>query len=200
MMPRLNILPEQAFLELRPLLCERLDRIGTGIYAEQFGALLDTLMRETIGHGFAAAGAHEGTVWLLDEAGEHLVPAYNTGPHADRLVGKFKQPLNAGLICMVFVSEQPFVENDVWKNSQQSKLVDTALQTQTCAMIAVPFHFLGSCRGVVSCVQLKKAGSAEPDPPGFRAEHLASVHRAALVLSRLIEYRLLGRTVGWSCE
>ncbi|SPE60455.1 GAF domain protein [Verrucomicrobia bacterium] len=197
---RLNILPDPSFRDLRPMLCERLGRIGTGIYAEQFGALLDTLMRETLGQGFAAAGAHEGTVWLLDEASEHLVPAYNTGPQADRLVGKFKQPLNAGLICMVFASEQPFVENEVWKNSQQSKLLDTALEKQTCAMIAVPFHFLGACRGVVSCVQLKQRGSTEPDPPGFRAEHLASVHRAALVLARLIEYRLLGWTVGWSCE
>lgn len=197
---RLNILPDPSFLELRPLLSERLARMGASIGPEHFGALLDTLMRETLAQGFAAAAAHEGTVWLLDDGGEHLVPAYNSGPQAEQIVGKFKQPLSTGLICMVLASEQPFVENEVWKNARQSKLLDSVLKLQTCAMIAVPFHFMGACRGVVSCVQLKRPGSLEPDPPGFRPEHLARIHGTAEVLARLIEYRLLSRAIGWTCE
>jgi hypothetical protein len=99
---------------------------------------------------------------------------------------------------MVFASEQPFLENEVWKNARQSKALDSMLEVQTCAMIAVPFYFLQACRGVVSCVQLKRAGSRQPDPPGFRPEHLASIQRAVALLSELIEYRLLSRTVGWA--
>jgi hypothetical protein len=72
------------------------------------------------------------------------------------------------------------------------------LQVQTCAMIAVPFYFLRACRGVVSCVQLKRLNSTEPDPPGFRPEHLARVQLAAALLSRLIEFRLVGQAVGWT--
>jgi hypothetical protein len=163
-------------------------------------SLLDPLMRRTLEQGFADAGAHEGTVWIVDEPGGCLVPALNTGPQSEKLVGKFRQPLNAGLICMVFASEQPFLENEVWKNAQQSKLLDSHLQTRTYSMIAVPFYFLKECRGVISCVQLKKPGSTEPDPPGFNPAHLMSVQRAAALVSQLIEYRLLGSAVGWTNE
>ena len=131
---------------------------------------------------------------------EECADELGTGTHAEQLVGRFKQPLNEGLICMVFASERPFLENEVWKNEQQSKRVDLFLGVQTCAMIAVPFYFLQACRGVVSCVQLKKRGARGPEPPAFRPEHLASVQRATATLSRLIELRLLSRTVGWTCE
>ena len=202
---RLNILPDPAFLNLKTVLSERLERIAGSLQPEQFGSLIDPLMRQTMEHGFAQAGADEGTVWLLDHAGEFLVPAWNTGPNAEKLVGKFKQPLNAGLICMVFSSEQPFLENEVWKNSRQSKLLDSMLEVQTSAMIAVPFYFLRACRGVVSCVKLDKpnarpgrSATGVADSNGFRPDHLSHVQRATAVLSQLVELKLLSCTVGWS--
>ncbi len=197
---RLNLLPDPAFLELRPILTSRLDRLVAGLQAEQFSLLLDPLMRQTLARGFAEAGAHEGTVWLLGATGDHLVPVHNTGPNSSQLVGKFKQPLNAGLVCMVFASEQPFLENEVWKNAAQSKLLDSQLQVQTGAMIAVPFYFLNACRGVVSCVQLRRPAAGVAEPPGFRPQHLASVQLAAALLSQLIEFRLLSRAVGWTSD
>jgi hypothetical protein len=197
---RLTILPDPAFAELEPVLSERLAQIGASMRAGQFGSLLDPLMREVLQNGFSEAGADEGTVWLLDEAGENLMPAHNTGPDAEQLVGRFKQPLNTGLISMVFTSEQPFLENEVSKNARQSKLLDSLLQTQTSAMIAVPFYFLDDCRGVVSCVQLKPSGPRDADPPGFRSEHLAGIQRTAALLSRLVEFQLLSKTVGWTSE
>jgi hypothetical protein len=199
-MARVNSLPDPAFQQLRPVLAERLERLASSLRPEQFGSVLSPLMREVLERGFAQARADEGTVWLLDEAGENLMPAYNTGPQAAQLVGRFKQPLNSGLICMVFASEQPFIENEVWKNARQSKLLDIHLQVQTWAMIAVPFYFLGSCRGVISCVQLKRATASEPQPPGFGPEHFASVQLTAALLSRLTEFELLSRAVGWTSE
>src|SRR5262245_9222854 len=174
---RLNVLPDPAFLDLKTVLAERLERLAAGIQPEQFGSLLDPLMCQTVERGFAEAGAHEGTVWLLDQSGEFLIPAWNSGPDAARLVGKFKQPLNAGLICMVFSSEQPFLENEVWRNSKQSKLLDSLLKVQTAAMIAVPFYYLRACRGVVSCVQLKRSTPGAPEPSGFQPEDLAHIQR-----------------------
>ena len=106
-MARLNILLDPAFLELRPVLSERLGRIGDRIYPGEFSSLLDPLMREELEHGFREARADEGTVWLLDESRKNLVPGFNSGARAADLVGKFTQPLNAGLICMVFAGEQP---------------------------------------------------------------------------------------------
>ena len=99
---------------------------------------------------------------------------------------------------MVFASEQPFTENEVWKNANQSKLLDSMLDVQTYAMIAVPFYFLEECRGVVSCVQLKKPASPHADPPGFGPENVISLQRATALVSRLIEFRLLSRALGLS--
>lgn len=197
MTPRLNLLPDPAFAQLKTTLADRLEKMAGTIHAEQFGALLDPLMRQTIERGFVEAEAHEGTVWLLDETGEHLVPAFNTGPDAGQLVGKFKQPLNSGLICMVFATEQPFIENEVHKNASQSKLLDSRLKVRTHAMIALPLHFVHSCRGVISCVQLKRNG-AGPDPAGFRPDHLTRLQRATALLAQLIEFRLLSQATGWS--
>jgi hypothetical protein len=196
---RLNLLPDPAFVDLKAALSERLERMASNIHAGQFGALLDPLMRQTLERGFIEAGADEGTVWVLDDTAENLVPAFNTGPDAAQLVGTFKQPLNAGLICMVFATEQPFMENEVRKNAAQSKLLDSLLAVQTCAMIAVPFHFVHDCRGVISCVQLKRPGSPQ-EPAGFRPEHLARVQRTSALLSKLLEFRLLSRAVGWGSE
>src|SRR5262245_27143471 len=198
MSTRLNVLPDPAFLDLKTVLAERLERVAASIRPAQFASVLDPLMRQTLERGFAEAEAHEGTVWLLDQGGEFLVPAWNSGPDAARMVGQFKHPLSSGLICMVFSSEQPFLENEVWKNSKQSKLLDSLLQVQTAAMIAVPFYFLRGCRGVISCVQLRPSVPGAADPPGFRPEHLSHIQRATALLSKLLELKLLSRTVGWT--
>ncbi len=200
MAARLNLLPEPAFEGLKPALLERMARLGAEVHAEQFRHLFDPLLQKILEQGFAEAGAHEGTVWLVDAAGECLEPAFNSGPRAGQIVGQFKQPLGSGLIAMVFATEQPFIENEVSRNAQQSKLLDSRLNVQTQALIAVPFHFLNACRGVVSCVHVKTPGAGAGDSPGFQPAHLAGVQAATALLARLIEYRLLSQIVGWSCE
>jgi hypothetical protein len=153
-------------------------------------------MRRIIGLAFEDAGASEGTVWILESATESLVPSYNTGPHADKLVGKFRQPLSAGLISMVFAAEQPFLENHVFENANHDKSVDSLLRLRTYAMIAVPLYFLGACRGIISCVQLTNLSSAPPDPKGFDEGAKARVCLAAGTLGRLIDYSVLKKTLG----
>ena len=197
----LNMPPMRGLEELQSALFEHLSRVGGAVRAEGFSSMLDPLMRRTLERGFAEAGADEGTVWLLDQAGENLVPAFNNGPDAGKFVGHFKQPLNRGLICMVFASEQPFLENEILKNPRQSKALDHLLHVQTCAMIAVPFPLLRACRGVVSCVRLKKPEAPEPHPaPEFRPEHLSAIQQATTLLSRLLELKLLAQAIGWAGE
>ena len=195
---RWNIVPDPRFAELQGVLQERLAAIGNTIQPENFASLIDPLVRDVLQRGFAEAGAHEGSIWLPDGEGKNLIPAYNSGPDAEKIVGKFRQPLDEGLICMVFASEQPIVENEVYKNAQQSKLLDERLQVQTYALIAVPFHFLKACRGVISCVQLKRDGPNKLDVPGFQFAHLSAIQRTAALVAQLIELRVLGSTVGWS--
>lgn len=197
---RLNLFVEPAFAGLKSVLSDRMARLGDEVHAAEFAQLLDPLLREILAHGFAEAGAHEGSIWLVDATGQFLEPAFNNGPYAAQMVGQFRQPLNAGLISMVFATEQAFLENDVIRNAQQSKLLDSKLNVQTSALIALPLHFLNACRGVVSCVQLNAAGGSAGAPCGFRPEHLAGLQRCTALVSQLVEYRLLSRTVGWNNE
>ncbi len=195
---RWTIVPDPRFAELQGALQERMMTVANSIRPENFASLLEPLTREVLRNGFAEAGAQEGTIWLPDAEAKHLVPAYNTGPNAEKMVGQFRQPLDSGLICMVFASEQPIVENEVWKNARQSKLLDNLLQVETQAMIATPFHFLRACRGVVSCVQLKHSKDSSREAAGFSFDHLTAVQRAAALCAQLIELRLLSQAVGWS--
>lgn len=196
----LNPLVEPAFAGLKSVLSDRMAKLGEEIHATEFAQLLDPGLREILAGGFAEVGAHEGTVWIVDSTGKFLEPAFNNGPNAGQIVGQFQQPLNAGLVSMVFATEQSFLENDVAKNAQQSKLLDSKLNLQTTALIAVPLQFLNTCRGVISCVQLEGAGKSASASPGFRPEHLAVIQRCGALVSQLIEYRLLSRTVGWNHE
>ena len=188
-------LPDPRFDELRLTLRQRLEQLVTEIRPAGLGQLLDTTLGQVLADGFQQSGAHEGTLWWLE--GEDLVPAFNTGPHAERMVARFRQPLSSGLICMVFATEQPFIENAVHNNTRQSKLLDQLLQVQTWALMAVPFVLLGACRGVLSCVQLKRASSEQPDPPGFGNQQLAALQKTASLVSGLLEFKLLSQVLGW---
>lgn len=194
---RLNILPDERISSLTPSLETRLLAVGEQVRPDNFPSLCDQMIRHVLEQGFSLAGADSGLVWLLDAKRENLVPCFGIGPAAQKLVHGYQQPLREGIVSMVVMSEQPFVENEVFKNAHHSKIVDLKLQQQTYAMIVVPFYFLRQCRGVISCVQLKRPEDVETHPPGFHAEHLQAVQRAAAVVSELIDYRLLRQTVQW---
>lgn len=205
MSARFNLQPDPRFESLKDGLRERVQSAANTLDAETFADLLDSTMRSVVSAGFAAAGAHEGTVWLAERSSgpgaevDALVVTYNTGPDAGKIVGKFRQPIERGLISSVFAYEQPFCENNVYRNQKQDKTLDQSLGVLTVAMIAVPFYFAGAARGIVSCVQLKQAGEIK-DPPGFPMESLRHIQLAAEVLSRLLDHRLVGITVGFQSE
>lgn len=198
---RFNLVPDPRFEPQREGLRERIQTAANALRADTFADVLDSTMRGIVDAGFRAAGAHEGTVWLAERSGpltsdvEALVPVYNTGPEADRFVGTFRQPLNRGLISAVFAYEQPFCENDVYKNQKQDRTLDQTLGVLTASMIAVPLYFAGELRGIVSCVQLKRPGDPV-DPPGFTMESLRHIQLASEVLTRLLDHWLIERTFG----
>ena len=191
---RFTVLPEERFAALRPAVEARLGEAARQTCAEGFDDVFDQAMRALLVDAFTRVGAHEGTVWLLDPAREALVPRFNSGPHAEKFVGQFRQNLRSGMISMVVAMEQPICENDVHKNARQDRSLDQQLEVQTCAMLALPFLFAGELRGVISCVQLRRGD--EPDPPGFRVEHLQALQLAVGILARLIEARLLALCLG----
>ena len=195
----MTMLPDERLVALRPELLAALREGAREVSGAAFADFFDASMRTLLRDGFDRAGAHEGTVWLLDEARAVLIPRFNSGPHAEQFVGVFRQSVRAGMIGMVAATEQAICENEVCKNARQDRTLDEQLRLKTWSMIAVPFYYFGELRGVISCVQLQPADSAEPNPPGFSAEHLHGLQLTAGVLSRLIEYRLLELCLGLEC-
>lgn len=184
---------EVPFEELKQGVMRQL-RAAARQVAHDFDAYADRIIRDTVTQGLEAATADEGTIWLIDPEGETLVPVFNSGPHAAKFVGKFRQSLRSGMISMVVATEHPICENDVHLNQQQDRTLDSKLGLQTCAMIAAPFYFAGELRGVVSGVQIRAAGAA--DPRGFSYEHLLTLQRTATLLGRLLEHRLIVKQLG----
>ena len=193
---RLIVLPDERLMALRPALLETVRGVAREVCGEAFFGGLDGAMRSVLVVAFGRVGADEGTVWLLDEGRTALVPRYNSGAHAERFVGRFRQELSAGMISMVAATEQPICENEVWRNARQDRRLDRELEVKTEAMLAVPFYFFSELRGVISCVQLVGGETMEMGQRGFSAEHLHELQEAAGLLSRLMEYRILAQCLG----
>ena len=129
---------------------------------ENFGSVCPPVLFELLGHAFQVARANEGSVWLLDIRKENLVITYNSGPNAASIVG-FRQPLNRGIVSTVLVSEQAFIENEVYKNARHDDKLNESLAQTTFAMIVVPLYFLNECRGVVSCGSSRSTPECEAE-------------------------------------
>jgi len=163
---------------------------------ESFVALFHGNAQRLLAECFARIGADEGTVWLLDDADKALVPRFNSGPRAHELVGVLRQPLDRGMVSMVFASAQSVCENDVYRNELQDKTVDRTLGQLTCAMLVVPLVFGRELRGVVSAVKLKPPDSGLPDPAGFSGEDLRFSELIVSTIGCLLDAKLLELCLG----
>lgn len=193
--PRLSLLPAATFIPLVPELRKHLAAAAASITAGNLPSMLDGVMRRLIASTLERVTASEGSIWIHDSTQRSLVVAYNTGPSSETLASKFAQPLTAGIISMVFSNEQGFVENQVFRNSQHDKTLDSMLQVRTQSMIATPFYFLAACRGVISCVQLQPP-DARHQVRGFSEHDLVTVRHTSAVLGKLIDEAVLRAVVG----
>lgn len=149
----------------------------------RLATVLDHTSLRVLREGLRRADADEGTLWIANRDRKELIPVFNSGPQPEDFLRRVRQPLDRGVISMVFHSGQPFCENEVRKNVSHDHSVDQALSQVTAAMIAVPFFFGGRRRGVLSCVRL---GQGE-----FEAGHLNEIQQAASLLERLTDWHLL---------
>lgn len=189
----LNLVADPELAAVRGLIEERLHRWAGGLDAEGFASLLDPMMRRLLKGAFQWVGADEGTLWLADQTDRHLVAAFNSGPDAERLVG-FRQPLNQGIVSLVFANEQPYCENEIAARSVHDSTLDKKLGRRTGAMLAVPFYFAFELRGVISCVQFHPEDG--PAAPGFHSRHGEEISVTARLVERLINSRLISTAIG----
>jgi hypothetical protein len=162
---------------------QQLERVALAETGRRLSGILDGVARRVLTDGFRAAGADEGTVWLAHPGARELVPVMNSGPDEAGFLRQFRQPLDRGVISMVFLSGQAFCENEVSGNSTHDRTIDTALAQVTAAMIAVPLFFANRPRGVVSCIRLG-AGA-------FEVNHLREIQHCVAVFERMIDGGLL---------
>ena len=159
---RFSLLPDPRFRKHLSALVDRLDKAAKLITRETFADFADDLMTTILADSFDAAGADEGTLWLVNPGRAELDAVFNNGPTAAKIL-KHSQKLDRGLISMVFSTGQPFCENNIAENPDHDKAVDQATGASTTAMIAVPFYYAQQCRGIVSCVQLTKKLAPAPN-------------------------------------
>lgn len=193
---RITVLPDDRLTAVRAVIESRLRQAAELVCQEGFAEFFDATMQQTFCMGLARCGAHEGSVWLLDEERGALVPRFNNGPNAASFVGSFRQKLSTGIIGAVVATEQPMCENAMQDNTRRDPTLDQRLGVRTCAMLAVPFYFAGELRGVLSAVQLASGGATAPERAGFPPESLGTLQTTAATLARLLERRLLGDLLG----
>jgi hypothetical protein len=192
---RFTLLPDARFREHASALTDRLDKAAKLITRDTFNDFADHLMATVLEDGFYAANGDEGTLWLVNPGKAELDAVFNNGPTADKVL-TYSQSLDRGLISMVFSTGQSFCENNISENPEHDKTVDRRTGSITGAMIAVPFYFAQQCRGILSCVQL--AGTARPSTRrGFDMDSMQEVSRAASLLTRLFDFKLISLIIGY---
>jgi hypothetical protein len=193
---RFNLLPDPRFRKHVSALTDRLDKAAKLINRETFNDFADDLIMTVLEDSFEAAGADEGTLWLVNPSKPELDAVFNNGPTSGEIL-KHSQKLDRGLISMVFSTGQPFCENNIGQNPEHDKDFDRKAGFSTTAMIAVPFYFAQQCRGIVSCVQLANEPKSALSRPGFDMESMREVSRAASLLTRLFDLKLISRIIGY---
>jgi hypothetical protein len=192
---RFTLLPDPRFRKHASALTDRLEQAAKLVTRDTFGDFADELIASVLEEGFYAADGDEGTLWLVNPVKSELDAVFNNGPTAEKVL-TYSQSLDRGLISMVFSTGHPFCENNIIENPEHDKTVDLRTGSITRAMIAVPFYFAQQCRGILSCVQL----AGEPRPPtgsGFNMDSMREVSRAASLLTRLFDFKLISQIIGY---
>ncbi|MFT5471482.1 MAG: hypothetical protein ACI8UO_006616 [Verrucomicrobiales bacterium] len=184
-----SIQPDPVLAQHSAAIEQRLVEAVNGLTTEDLEQLLGAVGREMVSVTIAALQADSASIWLADAARTKLVVCHSE-PNNGLL--EREQPLNEGLISLVLGSEKSICQNQVYKNAQHSKRIDSELAQITCSMIAAPFYAGGQLRGVLSCVKLKDSLEA-PDPPIFTAANLSRITRLSSAMERLLNYRILTR-------
>lgn len=181
-------LPDSQLEELRPCWHSYLAKVAVELKPEDGAWLIDAPSRTLFTAFTVAADAHEGTIWLRPEGEAFLVPIYNNGPSAADFVCRHQQALASGIVSMVYLTESAVAESDVHQHRQHDDTLDNALQLVTQHMVAVPFYFAGSLRGVVSAVKLQRPDRpVEERLPPFDPEAIATMNHLATLLGQRID-------------
>ena len=146
------------------------------------------LLHELLRRSTNAAGSANAALWLV--ADNSLAAVLGFGPHAKHFVGVYEQPLERGIISLVYVSGQAVCENAISSNPDHSPILDHQLGITSDAMVAVPVIALGEIVGVITCVHTRPADSSN-QASQFSAKDLHEMEFAAACTGRILDSSLL---------
>lgn len=152
---------------------------------EASGNYIDDAFTKKLTEAMGKVHADEGSLWWLNRECKELVPVANTGPDAERMVLKYKQPLDRGIISLVVKSEDNIVDDDVQHNPNHEIALDETLGRFTKSMLVVPFYVFGVLKGVVTAVIMFNGQDR-----AFKMEDLDWLRYHSGVLSNMIEQKL----------
>lgn len=194
----IRLLRNAEFNRLGEDLVEHLESWISGRTPTDLIGLFDGAAISLLREAFVHVGGCEGTIWLADAAGRHLVASYNSGDNADTMIG-FEQPIGSGIISMVFSQQQPYCENNIDPRNGHDDTLDRKMAKHTTALLAVPLYFAFGLRGVISCVQLEGAETVSDRPAdrkGFSSADIESLALVANIVERLVNETLLSSALG----
>lgn len=124
--------------------------------------------------------------WLVGES--FLRPVMATGELTSSFVGSFEQPLDEGLISLVFSSGQSLCAGAIQEDENHSKRLDAVLEQRTEGMVAVPVVANGDRVGILSAVHVTRA---EKEAPGtFSSDDLAEGEFLSACVGKFLEAAL----------
>lgn len=192
-----ELMPDEELAAIVGKVEDRLRLTADVLHERGVLGFFDATMQEILVTTFQDVGADEGTLWLADLEQVSLTPVFNSGPHADDFVGQHVQPLNSGLVSMVYATEELFCEESVYQNEVHSKQLDKKLGMLTCSMIAAPFYFGSRIRGVISAVKLKPMDRRDdPDPEPFDRKAVRRLSLTSKILETFFDEKLLSAAFG----
>jgi hypothetical protein len=163
--------------------------------SREVDTLLGPLGRQALVQCFAGVGADEGTLWLVNQERTELIPAYSTSERAEQWVTLHRQPLDRGIVSMIFATEQTFSESELQSHPDHDATLDRRLGVMTTAMIGTPFVFGERVRGVMTCVRLVDKDELQRGDPSrrrpFGSDAAAVVELTSTLLGRHIDLTLI---------
>jgi hypothetical protein len=194
MLSRLGIVPDKRLLALAPHLSQWLETTGDGITPKTFEYLVDGLMERLLRSMCLMCNASATAIWIVSQEEKALIPVWNSSQA--EFVNTYRQPLDRGIVSMVFSTEMPFLETSPQTNIAFDPTLDTQLNNRTNAIMAAPFYFLRACRGVISSVQLA-GGNEPPREREFAAHDLEHLDMVTTIVGGIIDRRILETYIGF---
>lgn len=147
--------------------------------------LLTPLMIDGFADSLHALRADGGTLWLCSPGEAVLEAVFN--PLEPEIIGK-RQPLVSGIVSLVMATSESIRVDEVSHHRDYSPAVDSALGRSTRSMLAVPFRWMNSTRGVLTAVRF--------DAGPFQDQETKKLERHAQLLELQLCHELQAGILG----